>query len=157
MCFKFHWLGTMLWHSIVKIATPSCRFPVRTIPLHTMATVMILSFRTQIRVYTVCHSVCIVWTHFSMVEPHSSNFRVFTTNVLGVRIFRKFTAFCMSLKTSAILFPGFYSFEATKYCFIPSDIYLSSPSDLQMLKHLSKHLIDYDENFNSWYFSDNWF
>ena len=24
-----------------------------------------------------------------MVEPHSSNFRVITTNVLGVRIFRK--------------------------------------------------------------------
>ena len=26
-----------------------------------------------------------------MVEPHSSNFRVITTNVLGVRIFGKFT------------------------------------------------------------------
>ena len=26
-----------------------------------------------------------------MVEPHSSNFRVITTNVVGVRIFRKFT------------------------------------------------------------------
>ena len=44
-----------------------------------------------IRVYTVCHSVCIVQTHYSMVEPHSSNFRVITTNVLGFRIFRKFT------------------------------------------------------------------
>ena len=63
-------------------------------------TVMILNFRTdtpgqtvqtQIRVYTVCHSVCILWTHYSMVEPHSSNFRVITTNFLGVRIFRKFT------------------------------------------------------------------
>ena len=68
-------------------------------------TVMILSFRTDlpeqtvqtqirlllIRVYTVCHSVCIVWTHYSMVEPHSSNFRVITTNFLSVRIFRKFT------------------------------------------------------------------
>ena len=43
-----------------------------------------------IRVYTVCHSVCIVWTHYSMVEPHSSKFRVITTNCLGVRIFRKF-------------------------------------------------------------------
>ena len=67
---------------------------------------MILSFRTDmpgqtvqtqirlhrlIRVYTVCHSVSIVWTHYSMVEPHSSNFRVITTNLLGVRIFRKFT------------------------------------------------------------------
>ena len=66
-------------------------------------TVMILSFRTDIpgqivqtqirliRVYTVCHSVCIVWTHYSVVEPHSSNFRMITTNFLGVRIFRKFT------------------------------------------------------------------
>ena len=43
-----------------------------------------------------CHSVCIVWTHYSMVEPHSSNFRVITTNVLGVRIFRKFTVFSIS-------------------------------------------------------------
>ena len=41
--------------------------------------------------YTVCHSVCIIWTHCSMVEPHSSNFRVITANFLGVRIFRKFT------------------------------------------------------------------
>ena len=55
-------------------------------------TVMILSFRTDmpwqtvqtqirsslIRVYTVCHSICIVWTHYSMVEPLSSNFRVIT-------------------------------------------------------------------------------
>ena len=68
-------------------------------------TVMILSFQTDmpgqtvknqirlllIRVYTVCHSLCIVWTHYSMVEPHSSNFRVITTKFLGVRIFRKFT------------------------------------------------------------------
>ena len=64
---------------------------------------MILSFRTDrpgqtvqtqirlLRVYTVCHFVCIVWTHYSMVEPHSSNFRVITTNCLGVRIFREFT------------------------------------------------------------------
>ena len=44
-----------------------------------------------IKVYTVCHSICIVWTDFSMVEPHCSNFRVITTNFLGVGIFRKFT------------------------------------------------------------------
>ena len=43
-----------------------------------------------IRVYTVCHSFCIVWTHYPMVKPHSSNFRVITANCLGVRIFRKF-------------------------------------------------------------------
>ena len=58
---------------------------------------MILSFRTDrprsnlIWVCTVCHSVCIVWTHYSMVEPHSSNFRVITTNFWGVLIFKKFT------------------------------------------------------------------
>ena len=46
-----------------------------------------------IRVYTVCHSVCIIWTHYSMVEPHSSNFRVIATNVLGVQIFRKFRVY----------------------------------------------------------------
>ena len=27
-----------------------------------------------IRVYTFRHSVCMVWTHYSMVIPHSSNF-----------------------------------------------------------------------------------
>ena len=37
-----------------------------------------------------CLQFCIVWTHYSMVEPHSSNFRVITTNFSGVRIFRKF-------------------------------------------------------------------
>ena len=47
--------------------------------------------RGAVRVYTVCHYVCIVWTHCSMVEPHSSNSRVITTNILSVRIFRKFT------------------------------------------------------------------
>ena len=47
--------------------------------------------QTPIRVYTVCHSICIVWTHYTIVEPHSSNVRVITTNILGVQIFRKFT------------------------------------------------------------------
>ena len=65
-------------------------------------TVMMLSFRTDrsgqtvqrsslIRVYTVCYSLCIFWTRYSMVEPHYTNFRVITTKFLGVRIFRKFT------------------------------------------------------------------
>ena len=31
-----------------------------------------------IRVYTVCHSVCIFWARYSMVEPHCSNFRIIT-------------------------------------------------------------------------------
>ena len=45
---------------------------------------------------TVCHSVCIVCTQYSMVEPHSSNFRVNPTNFLGVRTFRKFTVWSSS-------------------------------------------------------------
>ena len=44
------------------------------------------------RVYTVCYSICIVWTRYSIVAPHSSNFRVIRTNFSGVRIFRKFKA-----------------------------------------------------------------
>ena len=58
-----------------------------------------------IRVYTVCHSVCIVWTHYSIVESHSSNFRVITTNVLGVRISRKFTVFTLEVLINAIFEP----------------------------------------------------
>ena len=38
-----------------------------------------------IKVYTVCHFVRIVWTHYSMVEPHSLNFRVITTNLGNLR------------------------------------------------------------------------
>ena len=29
-----------------------------------------------IRVYTVCHSICTFWTHYSIVQPPFSNFRV---------------------------------------------------------------------------------
>ena len=89
-----------LWKSVKK--------ELKTLGLHYenfSATDTIISFQTDrseqtvqtqirlllIRVYIVCHSVCIVWTHYSMVEQHSSNFRVITTNSLGVRIFRKFT------------------------------------------------------------------
>ena len=51
-----------------------------------------------IRVYTVCLSVCIVWTRYSMVEPHSSNFRAITTNCLGVQIFRKVTVYVFVIR-----------------------------------------------------------
>ena len=89
--------------------------------LKLMPTVMIQSFRTDmpgkqcrprsdcssrsslIRVYTVCHSICIIWIHYSMIEPHSSNFRVLTTNFLGVRIFRKFTVYYSSWYTDIFL------------------------------------------------------
>ena len=58
-------------------------------------TVMILSFRTGLgkqcrprsdcsysltRVYTVCNSLYIVWTHYSMVKPPCSNVRVITAD-----------------------------------------------------------------------------
>ena len=35
-----------------------------------------------IMVYTVCHSVFIFWTHYAMVKPHCSNFRIITA-ILG--------------------------------------------------------------------------
>ena len=42
------------------------------------------------RVFTVCHSICIIWTHYSTVKPLFFNFRVITANFSGVRIFRNF-------------------------------------------------------------------
>ena len=51
---------------------------------------MTLKTSTLIRVYTVCHSICTFWTHYSIVEPLCSNFRVITANVSGVRNFRIF-------------------------------------------------------------------
>ena len=62
-----------------------------------------VSRSSLIWVCTVCHSVCIVWTHYSMVEPHSSNFRVITINFLGVRIFRRFTVLLMTVPIAGIL------------------------------------------------------
>ena len=44
-----------------------------------------------IRVYTVCHSICIVWMHFSMKNPYESNFRIITVYFSSVRMFRSFT------------------------------------------------------------------
>ena len=43
-----------------------------------------------IRVYTVCYSVCIFKTYYSMVKPQCSNFRISTAIFSGVRIFRIF-------------------------------------------------------------------
>ena len=49
-----------------------------------------------------------------MVEPHSSNFRVITTNVLGVRIFRKFTVLCILIdcKHTGNIFGQHLNFES---------------------------------------------
>ena len=38
-----------------------------------------------IRVYTVCHSICIVWTHYSMKNPYVSNFRIITVHFSDVQ------------------------------------------------------------------------
>ena len=108
--FSLKRAAAVVWAVLEKISgfDPSLEMTgPRYLKFSTVSTVMILSIRTDtpgqtvqtqirllrslIRVYTICHSVCIVWTHYSVVEPHSSNFRVIKTNVLGVRIFRKFT------------------------------------------------------------------
>ena len=44
-----------------------------------------------IRVYTVSHSVCTFWTHYSTIKPLCSNFRVITAIFSDVQIFRSFT------------------------------------------------------------------
>ena len=43
----------------------------------------------QIRVYTVCNTICIFWMHYSTVKPSCLNFRVIFSRI---RIFRIFTA-----------------------------------------------------------------
>ena len=69
----------------------------------TCSTMMFLSFRTDssgqtdqtapslIRVYTVCNSLCIIWTHYTKVKPPCSNSSMITANFSGVRIYRIFT------------------------------------------------------------------
>ena len=57
-----------------------------------MGTAVFLSFRTdrtansadpdQTALYTVCHSLCIIWMYYSMVKPPCLNFRVITLNFL---------------------------------------------------------------------------
>ena len=76
------------------------------------------------QVWSVCRSVYIVWAHYSMVEPHSSNFRVITTNVLGVLIFRKFTvpvvyytSVVLRTKTSMAVHSNTAKLDWSKWCF----------------------------------------
>ena len=45
-----------------------------------------------------------------MVEPHSSNFRVITTNLLGVRILRKFTVL-LDIPNSYLFVNGFHHWD----------------------------------------------
>ena len=104
---------------------------------------MILSFRTgmpgqtvqtQIRllliwIYTVCHSVWIIWTQHPMVEPHSSNFRLITTNFLGVRIFRNFMVLYIKVGTVTVyhlIFMFFFYFTIYNRQFIIWDAWYFS-------------------------------
>ena len=120
--------------------------------LFSISTVIVLSFWTDrpgqtvqtqrsslIRVWicTVCHSVGIVWTHYSMVEPHSSNFRVITTNFWGVRIFRKFTVCCGYCHRATDNFSGSWVFHSIKFNWGKFDlqflIWVMSPQQLQFI------------------------
>ena len=58
---------------------------------------LLLERSSLIRVYTVCHSLCIFWMHYTKEKLSFSTFRVITTNFLSVRIFRKFTVVGMQL------------------------------------------------------------
>ena len=60
-----------------------------------------------------------------MVEPHSSNFRVITTNFLGVRIFQKFTVLVCKYKQNYIfvLLGKGYIFILDIYCCCFIDMY----------------------------------
>ena len=53
-----------------------------------------------------------------MVEPHSSNFRVITTNILGVRIFRKFTVYTRKKSQKVLLSPIKHMLLTNKYIFL---------------------------------------
>ena len=79
---------------------------------------MLLRFRTDrpgqtmqtqirlLRVYTVCHFVCIFCTHYSMVKPHSSNFRIiaaifWVSEILG---FLRVAVFCLVSSLNLVAF-----------------------------------------------------
>ena len=79
---------------------------------------MILSFRTDLPGQTVQTQIrleeqpdqglqclpfhLIICNYYSMVEQHSSHFRVITTNILGFRIFRKFTVDVFFIKNKKL-------------------------------------------------------
>ena len=73
-----------------NIAFYAAIWKIRSLNHHQISTftVMILSFRadrsgqtaqTKIKVYTVCHSVCMFSTPYSLLKPNSSSFRIITT------------------------------------------------------------------------------
>ena len=96
-----------------------------------------------------------------MAEPHSSNFRVITTNVLGVRIFRKFivisgslikvyndcdsvfifwTYYCV-VKPYCPLYDNYSKFQGVQFFFFLFMIVLSCYSDLGAFLGTNCHAI----------------
>ena len=51
-----------------------------------------------LQVCTVCHFVCICWTHYSMVKPSCSNFRVITAHFSSVWILGLFTVYAAVIR-----------------------------------------------------------
>ena len=96
ICFKlrssvalcFDESNTFLFFLEASIHAGSC-FTCKQHTIKLVSTVMFPSFQTdrsgqtvqtQIRVYTVCNSLCIFWMHYSKDMPSCSTFRVITIN-----------------------------------------------------------------------------
>ena len=65
------------------------------------------SFRCSlVRVYTVCHSLCIIWVHYSLVKPHCFIFRIIKTAILLMSEFLDFYGlFACVLRSSCFKIP----------------------------------------------------
>ena len=63
------------------------------------------SWSSLIRVFSVCYSACIFWTHYCTVKSNCSNFRTVTVIILCVPIFRIFTVF---LNENQLYFRNFF-------------------------------------------------
>ena len=112
---------------------------------------MILSFRTDMPGQTVCHSVCIIWTHYSMVEPHSSNFRVITTIFFGCPNIYEIYGSLSTLKfpwdrSRSTMLSQKGDLLATKRLFWAGKVYRSIPTTLFLKKKL--HHANFHANKN---------
>ena len=101
---------------------------------------MILSFRTDMPGQTVCHSVCIIWTRYSMVEPHSSNFRVITTIFFGCPNIYEIYGSLSTLKfpwdrSRSTMLSKKGDLLATKRLFWAGKVYRSIPTTLFLKKN----------------------
>ena len=95
---KWHGTNIMMSPSGIMLQSPD---PVILgwLQLHPIitTTILFLSFQTdrsgqtvQTQIRLLADSVYVFLTHFSIVKPHCSNFRMITPNFSGVRIFRNF-------------------------------------------------------------------